>query len=164
LTYERKNVYNVRFGSNNFINTDGVIAFDDSGKLKQLLKYEIDPNSKPLVTVEIRDSNNALLGKVYKASSFVVVHPDYDGKIVRQGSDVKTMALLRKSDGAVMFELLIHAPNNIEVNGIFHIEGYPYPIIASRNGLEVGRGNRLSGCTIAKNGTGIVLSKNGFAI
>src|ERR1035437_1164016 len=159
-----KNVYNVRFGSNNFINTDGVIAFDDNGKLKQPLKYEIDSTSKPLVTVEVRDSNNTLLGKVYKATSFVVVHPDYDAKVVRQGSDVKAMSLIRKNDGAVMFELLIHAPNNIEINGVFYIEGYSYAITASRSGLVVRRGNTISGFTIAKNGTGIVLSKNGFSI
>ena len=152
------------FGSNRFIDTNGVIAFKDNGKNRELFKYELREDSKPMVNVEIRDSKGELLGKVWKSASFVHVHKDYEGKEEREGSDIKKMALTRKSDNATIFEMIVHKPNVIEINGIFYIEGYQYPIIAKKDSLTIGRGNTLSYNTIVKKGTGIILTKNGFMI
>ncbi len=41
-----------------------------------MLKMELSA-LKPLITVEIRDKNNELLGKVWKSTSFVHWHKDY---------------------------------------------------------------------------------------
>ena len=152
------------FGSNRFIDTNGIIAFRDDGKDKELFKYELREDSKPMITVEIRDNNGELLGKVWKAASFVHVHKDYEGKEEREGSDIKKMILIRKSDNATIFELIVHKSSIIEINGVFYIEGYQYPIVATKNSLTIGRGNILSRNTIVKHGTGIILTRNGFMI
>jgi hypothetical protein len=62
----------ITFGSNRFINTNGIITFRDNGKDKDLFRYELrSSDSKPMIDVEIRDSKNELLGKVWKSASFV---------------------------------------------------------------------------------------------
>lgn len=153
----------ITFGSNRFINTNGIISFKDNGKEKELFKYELrSSDSKPMIDVEIRDNKNELLGKVWKSASFVHVHKDYDGKEEHEGSDIKRMALIRKSDKATIFELIVHKPTDIEVNGIFHIEGYQYPIIATKGSLTIGQGNILSHNTKISGGMGIILTRNGF--
>ena len=114
-----------------------------------------------MIDVEIRDSKNVLLGKVHKSTSFVYVHGDYDGKEERVGSEVKKMTLTRKNDNAKVFELIFHKPTDIEVNGIFHIEGFPHSIIATHDVLKIG-GITLAQNTIMKRGIGIILTRNGF--
>ena len=153
---------NITFGSNRFIDTNGVIAFRDNGKDRELFKYELREDSKPMINVEIRNEKGELLGKVWKSASFVHVNKDYEGKEEREGSDIKRMTLTRKSDNASIFELIVHKPHNIEINGVFYIEGYQYPIIATKESLTIGRGNTLSHNTKVKGGMGIILTGNGF--
>jgi hypothetical protein len=153
---------NILFGSNRLIGTDIPIIFRDNGKDKELFRYELrDSDSKPLIDVEIRDDKNELLGKVHKSTSFVFVHKDYESKEERAGSDVKKMTLTRKSDNTTIFELIFHKPTDIEVNGVFHIEGFPHPIIATHDVLKIG-GITFSHNTIMKRGIGIILTQNGF--
>jgi hypothetical protein len=153
---------NLLFGSNLLIGTDIPIIFRDNGKDKELFRYELrDSDYKPLIDVEIRDDKNELLGKVHKSTSFVYVHKDYEGKEERVGSDIKKMTLTRISDKAMIFELIFHTPTNIEVNGIFHIEGFPHPIIATHDFLKIG-GITLASNTLVKRGIGIILTRNGF--
>jgi hypothetical protein len=153
---------NLRFGSNLLIGTDIPIIFRDNGKDKELFKYELRASdSKPMIDVEIRDSKNELLGKVHKSTSFVYVHKDYEGKEEREASEIRKMTLIRKSDKATLFELIFHKPTDVEVNGVFHIEGFQHPIIATKDVLKIG-GLTFSHCTIIKRGTGIVLTRNGF--
>jgi len=151
---------NITFGSNKFINTNGIIVYKAlNGKDRELLKYELrDSDSKPLIEVEIRDRLGILVGKVHKSTSFVYVDPMYESEEIREGSEVKKLVLRRKKDYHKMFELIVHSPDDIEVNGIFYIEGSPYPIIANSDGLTVGRGNTIAHCVFQNCGKGIYLS------
>jgi hypothetical protein len=156
---ERDKMLTITFGSNKFINSNGLVVYRLNGKDKELLKYELrEGDSKPLLTIEIRDNIGTLLGKVYKSTSFLHVDPMFDGEVVCEGSEVKKMVLRRKKDYKKFFELIVHSSNDIEVNGIFYLEGNPYPIIATSDGLTVGRGNVLSHCTMENCGKAIYLS------
>ena len=150
----------ITFGSNRFIDTNGIISF----KNKELFKYELRSSDlQPMITVEIRDKDGTLLGKVWKSTSFVYWHEDYEPKVEREGTNVKRMALVRKSDNTTVFELIIRNPNDIEINGIFYIKGFKYPIIATKDYLKIG-GIILSHNTIVRSGKGIVLTENGLSI
>lgn len=152
----------VLFGSNRLIGADIPLVFRDNGKDKPIFKYELRASdSKPMIDVEIRDDKNNLLGKVHKSTSFVHIHKDYEGKEEREGSDVKKMTLTRKSDNATIFELIFHKPTDVEVNGVFHIKGFPHAIVATKDALRIG-GLSFSHNTIVKRGTAIVLTRNGF--
>jgi hypothetical protein len=154
-----KKLLTITFGSNKFVNNNGIIVYKANGTDKELLKYELrDSDSKPLLTVEIRDECLTLVGKVWKSTSFVHVDPMFKTEIQREGSEVTRMALRRKRDNKLYFELNIRSPNDVEINGIFYLEGYPYPIIANNAGLTIGRGNVLSNCTIENCGNAIYLS------
>lgn len=153
---------NLLIGSNLLIGADIPIIFRDDGKDKELLKYELrTADSKPMIDVEIRDNKNVLLGKVHKSTSFVYVHKDYEGEEEREGSEIKKMALVRKGDKTTVFELIFHKPTDVEVNGVFYIEGFQHPIIATKEFLEIG-GLKFVHNTIVKRGTGIILTRNGF--
>jgi hypothetical protein len=148
---------NITLGSNHFIETNGIIVYVKNGKEKELFKYELrSSDSKPLVDVEIRDAYGKLLGKVHKSTSFVFTHPDFETVEQRDGSEIKRLALVRKADKLVFFELIVHEPTNIEINGIFHIG--KLPIVATREGLTVGNGITLSHCTMENCGKGVMLS------
>jgi hypothetical protein len=151
---------NITFGSNKFIDTNGIIVYKaPNGKDKELLKYELrESDSKPLLEIEIRDNVGTLIGKVHKSTSFVYVDPMYESEETREGSEVKKLVLRRRKDYRKIFELIVHSPNDIEVNGIFYVEGNPYPIIATSESLTVGRGNTISHCTMQNCGRGIYLS------
>jgi len=152
----------VLFGSNRLIGADIPLVFRDNGKDKQLFRYELrTSDSKPMIDVEIRDDKNDLLGKVHKSTSFVHIHKDYEGKEELEGNDVKKMTLTRKSDNTTIFELIFHKPTEVEVNGVFHIKGFPHAIVATKDTLKIG-GLLFSHCTIVKRGTAIVLTKDGF--
>jgi hypothetical protein len=156
----RLNLINIMFGSNRFIDTDGIIAF----KGKEFFKYELRSSDlKPLITVEIRNSGGELLGKIWKSTSFVHCHPEYECKVEYEGSDVKQMLLIRKSDGAIVFELNIIEPTDIEINGIFHIKGFPHSIVATKDCLKIG-GITFKNCTKHGGGKGINLTESGFEI
>ena len=155
---------NLIFGSNLLIGTDIPIIFREGGEDTELLRYSLrTSDSKPLMDVEIRDSAGELLGKVWKSTSFVVVHKDYEEKTEYEGSEVKKLMLEKKTDKSLVFELIFHTPNNVEVNGIFHIKGYPHSIIATKDCLTIG-GLSFSHNTIHKRGMGLILSRNGFSV
>jgi len=116
-----------------------------------------------MITVEIRDRNGELLGKVWKSSSFVYWHKDYEAIVEREGNIVRRMSLIRKTDRATIFELNIRNPNDIEINGVFYVKGFSHPIIATKDSLKIGN-IILSHNTIVRSGKGIVLSENGFSI
>ena len=56
-----------------------------------------------MITVEIRDRNGTLLGKLWKSTSFVHRHPDYQPKYLEQKGELKKLALRRKIDGLTIF-------------------------------------------------------------
>lgn len=95
------------------------------------------------------------------STSFVHCHLEYEGKEEREGSEVKKMSLIRKSDGATFFELKINKPTDIEINGIFRIEGFPHSIVATKDSLRIG-GLTFSHNTKVRSGKGIVLTRNGL--
>ena len=144
------------------IDTNGIITFRDiRGRLadKEIFKVELRSDGQPLISVEIRDRNNVLLGKVWKSTSFVHCHPDYEGEEYREGTQVKRINLRRKKDSAVIFDLEIRSPNEVEINGIFHIEGFPHPIEATRNYTRIG-GTTLAYNTKIGGRRGIILTQN----
>ena len=151
---------NITFGSNRFIDTNGIITFND----KELFKYELRSSDlQPMITVEIRDQQGVLLGKVWKSTSFVHCHPSCETEIKREGNQIRKMSLSRKTDGVKLFELNIREPNDIEINGIFHIKGFPHPIVATEDYTKIG-GITISHNTKAGKGKGIILTENGFSM
>ena len=150
---------NIVFGSNRFIGTNGLISV----KGKELVKIELADDLRPLITVEVRDKNDELLGKVWKSTSFVAWHNDYEPIYEREGSNIKRLALKRKSDNVEVFELALHTPTDIEINGVFYVKGLNFPIIATKAFLDLNT-NKFSKCTVAKRGTGIIIDKDFMAI
>lgn len=150
---------NITFGSNRFIGTNGIISV----KGKELVKMELADNLQPLITIEVRDEKGDLLGKVWKSTSFVYWHKDYEPVYQRQGNTLKRLALKRKSDNVDIFEIVFHAPDDVEVNGTFHVKGLNFPIIATKAFLDLNT-NKFSRCTIVKSNTGIVLDNDFMAI
>lgn len=151
---------NITFGSNRFIDTDGIISFKD----KELFRYELRSGDlQPMITVEIRNKEGVLLGKVWKSTSFVHCNPDYETEIEQDGNNVRRMTLKSKSDGATVFDLRIRTPTDIEINGVFHIKGFPHSIIATEDYLKIG-GLTFSHNTKVRGGRGIALSESGFSI
>jgi hypothetical protein len=150
---------NITFGSNRFLNTNGVITI----RGKELFKMELGDNSRPLITVEIRDQSGILLGKVWKSTSFVHCHEDYEPIYEYEDHTLKRLALKRRSDNTDIFELLFHTPNDVEINGIFHVRELGYPIIATREYLDLNT-NRFIRNTISKPNTGIEIGQDFIAI
>lgn len=150
---------NITFGSNRFLNTNGVISI----KGKELFKMELGDNLRPLITVEIRDQNGELLGKVWKSTSFVHWHKDYEPIYEYENGTLKRLALKRKEDNEDIFELIFHAPNDVEINGVFYVKGLSYPIIATRKYLDLNT-NKFIRNTISKPNTGIEIGEDFIAI
>ena len=147
---QKADLYNVTFGSNTHLSSNGIIRM----KGKELLKLETGSDFQLLLTTEIRDQKGALLGKVAR-NSFVYVHPDYEQKVESRGGSLRRLLLVRKSDGFVVFEADVKGRNEIEINGIFHVEGVA--LVATKEYLQVGT-NRISRCTFSCNGTDIVIA------
>jgi hypothetical protein len=135
-------------------------------KEKQLLKIEIVPyrrTFKPLITAEIHNQAGVLVGKVYRSSSFVYVHPDYAQDIKTKGGEIDRLTLRRLRDSREVFDLKFNGPNEVEVNGVFYVEGLNFPIIATPEYLDINT-NRFIRNTIVKSGTGIIVEKDFIAI
>lgn len=62
-----------------------------------------------------------------------------------------------------MFDLKFNGPNEVEVNGVFYVEGLNFPIIATPEYLDINT-NRFIRNTIVKSGTGIIVEKDFIAI
>jgi len=135
------------FGSNHHLDSSGIIKV----RGKDLFKIEtamVRGKLKPLVTVEIRDVNDNLLGKVHRSTSFVYHHPDYEPIIKTEEGVIKRLAL-KKRDGGYVFDLQFHDINKLELNGIFYIQGVS--IIATPDGLTLPRGNIIAHSTFKCN-------------
>lgn len=141
------------------IDTDGILTFiDKNRKIKRdLFKVELRSDLQPMITVELRDENNQFQGKAYRSTSFVDWAPDYEPIIETEGAEVKRLALKRKKDDNLIFELIRKGQNEVEINGIFHVKGFPHPIIATKHFTKIG-GVTLSHNTIAGGGKSIVLT------
>jgi len=153
------NPINITFGSNRFLKTNGVISI----KGKELFKIELGDNLRPLITVEIRDQKGELLGKVWKSTSFVHWHKDYDPEYEYENNTLKRLALKRRIDNKIVFELIFHAPDDVEINGIFYVKGLSFPIIATRGYLDLNT-NKFIGCTKSKSNKGIEIGEDFIAI
>lgn len=149
---------NITFGSNRFIDTNGIISV----KGKELVKMQLADNLQPLITVEVRDQNGELLGKVWKSTSFVYWHKDYEPVYQREGNTLKRLALKRKSDNEDIFEVVFHAPNDVEINGTFYVKGLNFPIIATKAFLDLNT-NKFSRCKKVKSNTGITIDNDFMA-
>ena len=154
-----KDLITIVFGSNELIDTNGILTFIDQKNQikKELFRIELRSDLQPMITVEIRDRNNQLLGKAYRSTSFVHVHPDYEEIEETKGSEIKRMGLKRKKDNALIFEMVKKSPNEVEINGIFHVKGFPHPIVATRHSTRIG-GIILSHNVKVGGGKGIVLT------
>jgi len=150
---------NITFGSNKFIETNGII----SAKGKELFKMELADDLRPLITVEIRNEKDELLGKVWKSTSFVHWHPDYEPIYKRENNILKRLALRKKSDNEDIFEIVFHAPNDVEINGTFYVKGLGFPIIATKEFLDLNT-NKFIGNVKYKGNTGIVIDNDFMAI
>ena len=148
----------ITLGSNRFIGTSGLISV----KGKELFKIDTS-GTKPLITVEIRDRDGTLLGKLWKSTSFVYWHENYEPEYEREKGEVNKISLKGKSDGKTIFELVFKSPNDIEINGIFYVQGIPFPIIATPQYLDLNT-NKFRGMTIVKSGKGIEISEDFIAI
>jgi len=124
---------NITFGSNRFLNTNGVISV----KGKELFKMELASDGRPLITVEIRDQNGVLLGKVWKSTSFVYWDKSCEPIYEHDNNTLKRLALVDKQNRRVVFELIFHAPNDLEINGTFYVKGLNFPIIATSGYLDL---------------------------
>ncbi len=147
------------FGSNRFIGTNGIISV----KGKQLFKIDWSNAQRPLITVDIRNKKNELLGKVWKSTSFVHHHEDYEPVYETEGSTVKRLSLRNKISCDIVFDLVFLPNNSLDITGVFYVKELPFPIIATHEYLDLNT-NRFSRNTIMKNGTGILIDKEFIAI
>lgn len=145
-------------GSNRFIDTNGLIQV----KGKELMRIEIVPyrgGFRPLITAEIRDQAGILVGRVHRSNSFAYIHPEYGQEIETRRGEVRHLALRRFRDGLKVFDLMFKPPDEVELNGVFYIEGLDFPIIATPEYLDINT-NKFIKNTIAKNGAGIIIDED----
>lgn len=163
---QRPPLFNIVLGSNHFIEAKGLISVKDNEHLKEIFKIELIPfrdTWKPLIDVEIRDAEGTHLGKAYRSTSFVHCHPDYKQVIEREEGQVSRLALKKRADDTYVFDMKLHAPNDVEINGVFYAEGIDYPIIATPEYLDINTNKFIRGI-IKKKGAGIILTKNSISI
>jgi hypothetical protein len=153
------NQITITFGSNRFINTNGVISV----RGKELLKIELGADLQPSITVEIRDQKHKFVGRVSKSTSFVYLHKDYEPRYEREGDLLKRIALIRKSSDEVVFEIIFHSSTEVEINGIFFVEGLSFPIIATKEYLDLNT-KKFDHCTKVKDNRGIEIEEDFTAI
>jgi hypothetical protein len=68
-----------------------------------------------------------------------------------------------KSSDMYVFELVYSQPNEVEINGIFYMRGLDYPIIATKDYLDLNT-NKFIHHTKISNGAGIIIDNNSIAI
>ena len=132
------------FGSNHFYDTNGIIEVLGKEQI-ELLKLAFRDEFTPLITTEIRDKNNKPLGIVYRSTSFVHVDPSCEDFIESEKGRPYRMELIRKENDEILFQLFVHRLNKVEINGIWYVKGLNYPIIATKDGVD------LNGTIISKN-------------
>jgi hypothetical protein len=153
------NPITITFGSNRFINTNGVISV----RGKELLKIELGDDLQPSITVEIRDQEHKFVGRVSKSTSFAYLRKNYEPRYEREGDFLKRIALIRKSSDEVVFEITFHSSTEVEINGIFFVEGVSFPIIATKEYLDLNT-KKFTHCTIVKDNRGIEIEEDFTAI
>jgi hypothetical protein len=145
------------FGSNQLVNTNGILTFVDTSKnvQKELFKVELRDDLQPMITVGILNEQYHTIGKAYRSYSFVGIADDYEEVITRAGSDIIKMVLRKKDDKSEVFEMIYKGTKRIslygrvvdntvvEINGVFRIKNYPNTITATKNFLTIGT-NTLS--------------------
>jgi hypothetical protein len=153
------NPITITFGSNRFINTNGAISV----RGKEVLKIELGDDLQPAITVEIRDQEHKFVGRISKSTSFVYLHKDYEPRYEREGDSLKRIALIRKSSNEAVFEITFQSSTEVEINGIFFVEGLNFPIIATKEYLDLNT-KKFSHCTMVKDNKGIEIEKDFTAI
>jgi hypothetical protein len=83
------------------------------------------------------------------------VDSDYQKQTTSKGGSLRKIPILRKSDKSIVFEADVKGRSEIEINGIFNIQGIT--IVATKDYLDVA-GNRISHCTFDSNGTDICIA------
>jgi hypothetical protein len=152
-------VFNIIIGNNKWVNTDGRIVYkDDNGKDKELLKYELSADSKPLVTVEIRDIDGKLLGKIDKSTTFTNIDPKFEAEESHNANALSKIVLRRKEDKKIYFELTVHSLTDFEINGVFHVKEIPYTIVVDGKGITMGHGALISECTFENHGNAVFIT------
>jgi hypothetical protein len=124
------------FGSNHFYDTNGIIEVFGKEQI-ELLKIAFRDEFTPLITTEIRDKNGVLLGNAYRSTSFVHVHDDCKFNIETEKGRPYKMELRKKENDELLFQLIVHRLNKVEINGIWYVKGLSYPIIATKDGVDL---------------------------
>ena len=141
---------NITFGSNKFVRTNGVISF----KGKNIVKIELSVSGEPLITVRVHDHNGKLLGKIWKSTSFTYVNGNYDAQKEQKGTMIKRLTLKHKRENKILLDIIFQDYNNVEINGIFYLLGVNFPIIASREYLDINT-IKFKNARITKNGKAV---------
>ena len=149
------NPITISFGSNRFINTNGVILV----RGRELLKIELGDDLQPLINVDMRNREQKLVGKLWRSTSFVLLSKNYEPRYEHEGSLIKRLMLIRKSTDEIVFEIIFHSPTDVEINGVFFLEGLSFPIIATKDYLDL-NSRKFSHCTIVKDNRGIELEED----
>jgi hypothetical protein len=162
MVNQNRGLWDIIFGSNHCYETSGIINV----KGKELFKIEAIPFEKefrPLISVEIRDKENKLVGKLHKSTSFVYCDNEYVSEEKSKEGYPERLAIKKKSDNSYIFELDFINKNTAKINGIFNIKGLGFPIIATKDYLDINT-NKFSNCKIYKNGSAIIVDKDFIAI
>jgi len=153
------NPITITFGSNKFINTNGVISV----RGKELFKIELGDDLQPMISVDVINQDYKLVGKVWRSTSFVLLSGNYEPIYEREGDLLKRFALIRKNTGEVVFEITFHTSTDVEINGIFFVEGINFPIIATKEYLDLNT-KKFDHRTKVKDNKGIEIEEDFMAI
>jgi hypothetical protein len=62
---------------------------------------------------------------------------NYEPIYEHEGDLLKRFGLTRKSTGEAVLEIIFHTSTEVEINGIFFVEGINFPIIATKEYLDL---------------------------
>lgn len=141
---------NITFGSNKFVKTNGVISFGG----KDIFRIELSVGGEPLITVRVHDHNGKLLGKIWKSTFFTYVDGNYDAQTERKDNVIKRLTLRHKRENRIIMDIIFQDYNNVEINGIFYLLGLDFPIIATREYLDI-NSIKFKNAIITKNGRAV---------
>jgi hypothetical protein len=159
LSSTGRNPITITFGSNRFINTNGAISI----RGKELLKIEVGDDLQPKISVDVLNQEHKLVGKVWKSTSFVLLSKNYEPIYEHEGDLLKRFGLTRKSTGEAVLEIIFHTSTEVEINGIFFVEGINFPIIATKEYLDLNT-KKFDHRTKVKDNKGIEIEEDFMAI
>ena len=90
-----------------------------------------------MITTEIRDNEGRLLGKLYRSTSFVHIDDSCESKIESEQGRPFKLELRKKEDKTLLLQVIIRKPSQVEINGIWFIKGLDYPIIATKDYVDI---------------------------